>query len=87
VAEVMGGTVDGETAGTAGSCDYEIQGGAAGGFPCSTYGPASEWDGIRGGYEENRGPLTDVSDVGDEAFNPEVGETELVVLAGELPSP
>lgn len=84
VAEVFGGTVSEGKAGPARNCDYEIHGGAAGGVSVYYYGTASEWDGIREGYADNRGPLTDVSDVGEEAFNPDVGESELVVRSGNV---
>jgi hypothetical protein len=84
VAEIFGGTVGEEKAGPARNCNYEIHRGAAGGVSVYYYGTASEWDGIREGYAENRGPLTDVSDVGDEAFNPDVGDAELVVRSGNV---
>lgn len=84
VAEVFGGTVGKEEAGPARNCDYEIHGGAAGAISVYYYGTAAEWEGIREGYAENRGPLTDVADVGEEAFNPDVGDIELVVRSGNV---
>jgi hypothetical protein len=49
------------------------------------YGDRAIWSGMKSGYADNRGPLTDVAGVGDEAFHPgDVGPLELVVLAGDV---
>lgn len=85
VADVFGGTVPGEAPGAVRSCEYEVTGGAAETVVVYYYGTHNEWDGIRSGYEDNRGPLTDVSGVGDEAFYPgDAKAEELVVLAGDV---
>lgn len=85
VAAVFGGTVDGEKAGPARNCEYAVQGGAASLVNVYYYGPASDWNGIRAGYETNRGPLSQVDGVGDEAFNPgDLGRREIVVKAGDV---
>jgi hypothetical protein len=82
VAEIFGASVDGEEPGTSRNCDY-----LAGSAVVSTfyYGTGDEYDGIKGGYEDNRGPLTDVPGIGDDAFNPgDVGASEIVVHAGDV---
>ena len=44
------------------------------------YGPSTDWDGVKAGFEENRGGVTEVPGVGDEAFQPnDVGPYEIVV--------
>jgi hypothetical protein len=84
VVDVFGGTATAEP-GIARNCIYTLQGGSVRQVAVYYYGTSSEWDGIRAGYEENRGPLTDVSGVGDEAFYPgDVGEYEIVVLSGDV---
>jgi hypothetical protein len=48
------------------------------------YGTAADWDGIRDGYDDNRGGTTDVAGVGDRSFQPgDVGPYELVVQSGD----
>jgi hypothetical protein len=85
VAEVFGGTVAAEKPGVVRSCEYAVQGGAAEMVMVYYYGTADQWSGIRGGYEDNRGPLADVAGVGDEAFHPaDAGPLEIVVRAGEV---
>ncbi len=67
------------------SCSFEITGGSASSVSVFLYGAASDWDEIRRVYEDNRGGTTDVTGVGDEAFNPnDVGEYDLVVLSGDV---
>ncbi len=84
VADVFGGTATAEP-GIARNCIYTLQGGSVKQVMVYYYGKASEWDGIRAGYEENRGPLTNVPGVGDEAFYPgDVGAYEIVVLSGDV---
>jgi hypothetical protein len=83
VASVFGGT-GGEEPGIARNCSYALQGGTVDQVEVYYFGTGSDWDGIRQGYADNRGPLTDVAGVGSEAFHPgDVGELELVVLAGD----
>jgi len=83
VAEVFGGTVAEGVEGQARNCEYTVEGGAAMLVEVYYFGTADEWDGIRDGYESNRGPLTPV-DLGDEAFYPsDLMQNEYVVLAGD----
>jgi hypothetical protein len=85
VAAVFGGRIDAEQPGNARNCTYAVTGGSVDGVEVYYYGTASEWDGIRAGYEANRGPLTDVPAVGDLAYHPgDVGASELVVRSGEV---
>jgi hypothetical protein len=66
-------------------CDYAIDGGSSPSVSVYYYGAASNWDGIRSGFESNRGGTTDVPGIGEAAFYPnDAGPTELVVLAGDL---
>ena len=49
------------------------------------YGPSSQWDGVKSGYEDNRGGVTDVAGIGDEAYQPnDVGPYEIVVRSGDV---
>jgi hypothetical protein len=85
VAEVFGGTVGAEEPGVARNCNYAVQGSNATTVAVYYYGDRAIWSGMKGGYAANRGPLTDVAGVGDEAFHPgDVGALELVVLAGDV---
>jgi len=44
------------------------------------YGSSADWGGVKAGFEENRGGVTEVPGVGDEAFQPnDVGPYEIVV--------
>jgi hypothetical protein len=84
VADIFGGTAT-EEPGDARNCTYTLQGGSVRQMIVYYYGKASEWDAIRGGYERNRGPLTNVPGVGNKAFYPgDVGEIEIVVLSGDV---
>jgi hypothetical protein len=85
VASVFGGTGGGEEPGVARNCSYPLQGGTVDQIEIYYFGTASEWDGVKQGYSDNRGPLTDVTGVGTEAFYPgDVGELEIVVRAGDV---
>jgi hypothetical protein len=84
VASVFGGTAS-EEPGIAQNCSYALQGGTVDQVEVYYYGTGPAWDGVRQGYADNRGPLTDIAGVGSEAFHPgDVGELELVVLAGDV---
>jgi len=84
VASVFGGT-GGEEPGIARNCSYALQGGTVDQVEVYYFGTGPDWDGVRESYADNRGPLTDVAGVGSEAFHPgDVGELELVVLAGDV---
>ena len=46
---------------------------------------SSSWDGVRQGFEDNRGCTTDVPGIGDEALYPnDVGPSSLVVRANGI---
>jgi hypothetical protein len=85
VAEVFGGTVGSEEPGIARNCTYAVQGPNGTTVAVYYYGDRAIWSGMKSGYADNRGPLTDVAGVGDEAFHPnDAGPLELVVLAGDV---
>lgn len=83
VQEVFGGTVAAGVEGPGRDCKFEISNGPVDDVQVFEFGPASQFDGVRSGYEDNRGGTTDVGGVGDEAFYPgDVGPVTLVVRAG-----
>ena len=44
------------------------------------YGSSAYWEGVKAGFEENRGGVTEVPGVGEEAFQPnDAGPYEIVV--------
>lgn len=68
--------------GPARDCDFQISNGPVDNVQVFEFGPAAQFDGVRSGYEDNRGGTTDVTGVGDEAFYPgDVGPVTLVVKA------
>lgn len=84
VAEVFGGTSAAGAPGPARNCSFTIEAGVAPSVEVFYYGSASDWEGVKAGYEENRGGVTEVAGVGDEAYNPgDVGPYELVVRSGD----
>jgi hypothetical protein len=85
VAEVFGGESATGAPGTARNCTFTIEGGVSPGANVFHYGSADQWDGVKSGYEENRGGVTDVSGVGVEAYQPnDVGPYELVVRTDDV---
>lgn len=88
-AEMVGrffeGAVAGGVEGEFFNCDFEIEGGG----PVLTvtvfdYGKADDWGSTRQGFVDNRGGVTDVDGLGDEAFHPnDTGAAELVVRADD----
>jgi hypothetical protein len=85
VAAAFGGTASDGQPGIARNCGYEIDGGATSRVDLYYYGTAGQWDGIRVGFEANRGGTTDLAGIGDIAFYPnDAGPTELVILAGDV---
>lgn len=85
VAAAFGGTSGEGVPGIARNCAYEIDGGSTPRVDIYYYGTADLWDGIRGGFEDNRGGTTDVPGIGEIAFYPnDAGPTELVILAGDV---
>jgi hypothetical protein len=77
------GTVAAGVEGEARNCSFDIEGGDVLSVTVFYFGDASGWDGTRDGYVENRGGVTDIDGLADEAFYPnDAGEGELVVQAG-----
>ena len=89
VAAAFGGSSSPGVPGTARNCTFAVTGGSVPNVDAFYvdvfyYGSAAEWDGIRDGFESNRGGTTDVPGIGSEAFHPnDAGPTELVILAGD----
>ena len=79
VASVFGGTAQGEQPGSARNCTYRLSGGTVPQVEVFSYGPADQWDGVRGGYVANRGGVTDVTGIGDAAFRTKDAVAEVVV--------
>ena len=72
-------------AGIARNCSFTIVDGVASSVEVFHYGPSSQWDGVKSGYEDNRGGVTDVAGIGDEAYQPnDVGPYEIVVRSGDV---
>ena len=66
--------------GMARNCTFTLVDGLVPTVEVFHYGSSTDWDGVKAGFEENRGGLTDVAGVGDEAFQPnDVGPYEIVV--------
>jgi hypothetical protein len=85
ITKAFGGTVAEGTPGHARNCEYAVSGGAASTVEIFAYGTAAEFDGIRSGYETNRGPLEEIAAIGEHAFSPgDVGQNEVVVQAGGI---
>jgi len=86
VTEIFEGTAsDGVPDDVIPECRFEITGGEAKSVGVFFFGPESNWDSVREGFEDNRGGTTDVSGIGDEAFYPnDVGPTSLVVRANGI---
>jgi hypothetical protein len=83
VQSVFAGTVADGVEGGARNCDFDIEDGDVLSVAVFDYGTDDGWDSTRDGFDANRGGVTDVEGVGDEAFYPnDVGPTELVVTAG-----
>ena len=83
VGSVFGGTVAEGVEGEARDCSFAIEGGSVFSVGVFYYGSADGWDSTRQGFEDNRGGVTDVEGIGDEAFFPgDFGARELVVRSG-----
>lgn len=83
VQEHFAGTVAEGVEGSARNCSFEIEGGEATSVDVFYFGSATGWEGTKDGYEANRGRVTDVESLGDDAYFPnDVGDRELVVSAG-----
>ena len=85
VTEIFEGTASDGVPGDARNCRFEMTGGEAKLVSVHFYGADSSWDGVRQGFEDNRGGTTDVPGIGDEAFYPnDVGPSSLVVRANGI---
>ena len=66
--------------GIARNCTFTVVDGLVPTVEVFHYGPSTDWDAVKAGFEENRGGVTEVPGVGDEAFQPnDVGPYEIVV--------
>lgn len=82
VQQVFGGTVSQGVEGPGRDCNFQITNGPVDNVQVFEFGPAAQFDGVRSGYEDNRGGTTDVAGVGEEAFFPgDVGPVTVVVKA------
>jgi hypothetical protein len=85
VAAVFGGASASGEPGIARNCSFILVDGPAPSVEVFHYGPSSQWDGVKSGYEENRGGVTEVPGIGEEAFHPnDVGPYEIVVRSGDV---
>lgn len=85
VMSVFEGTSGEGTPGTSRNCRFEISGGQVQTVTVFHYGPADDWDGVRQGYDANRGGTTDVPGIGNAAYYPnDRGPLELVVQTNEI---
>jgi hypothetical protein len=83
VQAAMSGTVAEGVEGDLNNCDFDIENGFALAVTVYDYGGAGDWDGLRQGFVDNRGGVTDIEGLGDAAFYPnDAGPRELVVQAG-----
>jgi len=88
-AELVMGVFEGTSAdgmpGTSRNCRFEITGGQVQTVNVYYYGPADDWDGVRQGYDANRGGTTDVPGIGNAAYYPnDRGPLELVVQTDQV---
>lgn len=85
VASTFGATSASGEAGIAGYCSFTLADGVASSVVVFHYGSSSEWDGVKSGYEDNRGGTTEVPGLGEEAYQPnDVGPYEIVVRSGDV---
>ncbi len=85
VAAAFGANSASGEAGIARNCSYVLEGGVAPSVEVFHFGSSAQWDGVKTGYEENRGGVTAVDGVGEEAYNPnDAGPYELVVRSGDV---
>jgi hypothetical protein len=83
VQDVFGGTVAPGEEGVARNCEFVIEGGSVPKVNIYEFGPAAQFDGVRSGYEDNRGGTVDVAGIGDEAFYPkDTGPLSIIATAG-----
>jgi hypothetical protein len=85
VASAFGAASASGAPGVARNCSFTIVDGVAPSVEVFHYGSASQWDGVKSGYEDNRGGVTDVPGIGEEAYQPnDVGPYEIVVRSGDV---
>jgi hypothetical protein len=85
VAASFGGTSASGEPGVVRNCSFTIVDGVVTPVEVFHYGSSSGWDEVKSGYEENRGGVTEVPGVGDEAYQPnDVGPYEIVVRSGDV---
>ncbi|MGH8949407.1 MAG: hypothetical protein ACRDXF_11160 [Acidimicrobiia bacterium] len=66
--------------GIARNCTFTLVDGLVPTVEVFHYGSSMDWDGLKTGFEENRGGVTEIPGIGDEAFQPnDVGPYEIVV--------
>ena len=66
--------------GIARNCTFTLVDGLVPTVEVFHYGASSDWDGVKAGFEENRGGVTEVPGVGEDAFQPnDAGPYEIVV--------
>jgi hypothetical protein len=85
VAAVFGGASASGEPGIARNCTFTIEGGLVPTVEVFHFGSSADWEGVKAGYEENRGGVTAVDGVGEEAYQPnDVGPYEIVVKSGDI---
>ncbi|MDH3844365.1 MAG: hypothetical protein OES69_10535, partial [Myxococcales bacterium] len=85
VTSIFEGTASEGVPDIARNCRFEITDGEADSVSVFYFGADSSWDGVRQGFEDNRGGTTDVPGIGDEAFYPnDAGPSSLIVRANGI---
>jgi hypothetical protein len=86
VAAAFGGTSASGAPGLAPrTCTYTVVGGVTPTVDVFHFGASEHWDDVKIGYVENRGGTTEVTGVGEEAYNPnDAGPYELVVRSDDV---
>jgi len=80
VASIFSATSASGAPGIARNCTFTLVDGLVPTVEVFHYGSSTDWDGVKAGFEENRGGVTEVPGFGDEAFQPnDVGPYEIVV--------
>jgi hypothetical protein len=80
VASIFSATSASGAPGIARQCTFTLVDGLVPTVEVFHYGASSNWDLVKAGFEENRGGVTEVPGVGEEAFQPnDAGPYEIVV--------
>ncbi|MCZ4499691.1 MAG: hypothetical protein JWQ74_2244 [Marmoricola sp.] len=83
VQKVFGGTVPAGVPGQARNCEFKVAGGSPATVEVFAFGSAADFDSLKSGYADNRGPLQELPGIGESAFSPgDAGQNEVVVKAG-----